>query len=103
MSESKVWILFDSSLEVRNRRFDVLVGDGMIDISSHSVPSAEVFFVSGRVGRGVARQVNLLIGTKRQMQSVNYALADYVLHCNDVTRIRVDAISPNDIAGGYIE
>src|SRR6266478_2404971 len=103
MSKSKVWILLDGSLEMFNRFFDVLVGDGVIDISSHSVASAEIFFVSGGVGRGVARQVNLLIGTKRQVQSVNYALGDYVLHCNDVTCIRVNAITPNHIARGYIE
>ena len=103
MSESKVWILFDSSLEVLNRRFEIFVSDRMIDIPSHSVATPQVFFVSGGVGRGVARQVNLLIGTKRQVQSVNYALGDYVLHCNDVSSIRVDAISPNNRAGGYVE
>src|SRR6266513_113627 len=103
MSESKVWILFDSSLEVLNRRFEVLVSDRVIYISSHSVASPEVFFVSVFVGRCVASQVNLLIGTKRQMQPVNYTLGDYVLHGNDVSRIRVDAISPNNRARGYIE
>src|SRR5258705_373247 len=97
MSESKTWIELDRTSEVFNSRLDVLSSYSVIDIPSHSVATAEVLFVSLDVGGSMSRQVNSLVGAKLQVQSVNDALGDYVLHGDDVARIRVNSISPKNI------
>src|SRR5258708_2613782 len=103
MSESKTWIDLDRTSEVFNGSVDVLSSYRVVNVPSHSVPTAEVLFVSLSVGGRVSRQVNLLIGAKLQVQSVNYALGDYVLHGDDVARFRVNAISPKNIPVRDIE
>src|SRR6266404_5272513 len=103
MSESKVWIECDGLLKMLYRCLDVFGGNGVVDIPSYSVTAAEILFVRGSVGSSMSRQVNLLMGAKLQVQTVNYALGDYVLHSNDIARVGVDPVSPNHIAALYIE
>src|SRR5215470_4886860 len=77
--------------------------DRVIDERGQAVAAAQVLFRSGGVSGCLACQFVFLIRAQLETQTFDDALHDCVLHADDVARFRVDAFTPENLAGANIE
>src|SRR6185369_15198860 len=103
VSECEVWIDLDRAPEVFDRRIEMLTLDRVINKRRETVATTQVFFRRGSIGSCLSRELDFLIRTELESQSLDDALHDRVLHADDVAGIGVDSLTPKDLARSYVE
>src|SRR6185503_21382396 len=82
------------ALEMFDSFVDVFARDGVINKAGQTVAAAQIFFVGFGVGGLAALEAVLFIRTQLQPQAVADFLSDRILDVDDVSRIGIDAVTP---------
>ena len=86
------------AFKMSNCFVDVFARDRVIDEPAQRIASTQVCFVGLSVRSLGAFELVLFIGSQLKPQAIANLLRDRVLHINDVGRIRIDAITPEQIS-----
>src|SRR2546423_6263685 len=82
---------------------DIRARDRVIDVTTECVAAAQVVFVGFSVRSRLLDQAIFFIRGQLQPQSFTYLLRDRVLHTDDVGRVRIDAIAPEQVSRGDVD
>ena len=98
VSEREGRIEISRAFKMSNGFVDVFARDRVIDEAAQRIASTQVCFVSLSVRSLGAFELVLFIGSQLKAQPVTDLLSNGVLNINDVGRIRIDAITPEQIS-----
>src|SRR6185369_5489139 len=103
ISKREVRIDLDRSTEVFDCGVDIFTRDRVVNERRETISTTQVFFSRSRVGSRFPRELILFGGTQFKPQPLDDPLHNRVLNSNDVARIRVDSLTPENLARTHVE
>src|SRR6185295_4628669 len=82
---------------------DMLSRDGVIDEAAHAVAPAQVLVGRFGIRTHALGHLALLVRTQFEAQPIHDVLHDRILHRDDVSGVRIDAIAPKDLTRPYLK